>query len=80
MKDNPKLDGFFSRLGQFLSFLDQRNVSLMGLVLMTGGIIGTVSLFNYEDYRERPPMIGSGLAVAGCLVSGALLQSSKQRK
>ncbi len=80
MKQDQQPEGFFSNLGRLLGYLDRLGVSVLGVTLVIVGIIGTMMLFDGEDHRDSPPMIGSGLAIAGCLISGALLQSSKRRK
>ena len=80
MKKDQQPECFFSNLGRLLGYLDKLGVSALGVILIIGGIIGTMVLFDNEDRRDRPPMTGSGLAIAGCLISGALLQSSKRSK
>ena len=78
MTDNQKTTGFFNSLGRLLGYLDQLGISILGCLLIIGGAFGAIFVFIEEESSRNPSMIGSGLAMAGCLISGALLQSGKR--
>lgn len=64
-----------------LNFLERKNISVMGLLLILFGIGGGFYIFDEEQRRfQESAMVGSGLVCGFSILAGALLQISRDHR
>lgn len=79
MEDKEKDEGFFESVGKILGYFDVMNISILGILLMIVGIAAGFEVFDAEHSARRygSPMVGTGIASAGLVIAGAILQAAK---
>lgn len=73
--DDEKTGGWVESLGKVIGYMVIIPVSLPGLILL---VFGFCASWYVLDHGDRETMTGSGIVVAGLLLSGAILQSTKR--
>ncbi|YCM45939.1 hypothetical protein V2O64_07915 [Verrucomicrobiaceae bacterium 227] len=80
MKNKEKEGGFFENLGKILGYLDLLNISILGIILITLGIVTGFFVVDAEFHHPKSgdTMAGSALISAALILGGAIMHAAKR--
>ena len=79
---NKNESTMLGNLGRMAGYFDAMGISPLGVVLIVLGAIGGYAICDAEisRYGKDFPLLGSGLASAGAMIAGAILQPAKKSR